>query len=68
KPGRVGFRPDVAVLGPFVNSAFGGGGADHVEIWNRERWTAYQTDQQQRYDEIAESAFERNPPVSEGRE
>ena len=36
------------------------GVGDHVELWNSKKWDAYQADQQHRYDEIAESAFERN--------
>jgi len=39
------------------------GVGDHVELWNSGKWEAYQADQQQRYDEIAESAFERNPQI-----
>ena len=68
KQGRVRIPQDLADLVPLGTESVWVGVGDHVEIWNRERWTAYQTDQQQRYDEIAESAFERNPPVSEGRE
>jgi len=30
---------------------------DHVEIWNRAHWEQYLTQQQTRYDEIADAAF-----------
>ena len=40
------------------------GVGDHVELWNSKKWDAYQADQQHRYDEIAETAFEGKPQDS----
>lgn len=40
------------------------GVGDYLEIWNRDRWEAYQAAQQKHYDEIAESAFDKSPHSS----
>jgi MraZ protein len=34
---------------------------DHMELWDKTRWQEYFDDQQRRYDELAESAFEHSP-------
>jgi len=36
---------------------------DHLELWNRDKWSSYLAETQPRYDEIAESAFGRPPPT-----
>lgn len=31
---------------------------DHIEVWDKDRWTQYLSDQQKQYDQIAEKAFQ----------
>ncbi|HWA97070.1 MAG TPA: division/cell wall cluster transcriptional repressor MraZ [Pirellulales bacterium] len=36
---------------------------DHLELWNRDRWNQYLTEQSPQYDELAERAFLPIPPA-----
>ncbi|HVA51334.1 MAG TPA: division/cell wall cluster transcriptional repressor MraZ [Pirellulales bacterium] len=56
--GRVRLPPALAELAGLTKEAVLLGVHDHLEIWDRARWEAYLGDHAQRYDEIAEQAFQ----------
>jgi len=56
--GRVRIPPELAQWASLGHEAVLLGVRDHVEVWNRSRWEAYRAEQQPRYDEIAEKAFD----------
>ncbi|OYV82235.1 MAG: hypothetical protein B7Z73_17250 [Planctomycetia bacterium 21-64-5] len=56
--GRVRLPPALAELAGLTKEAVLLGVQDHLEIWDRARWEAYLCDHAQRYDEIAEQAFQ----------
>jgi MraZ protein len=58
RQGRVRIPPELAQLADLSSEAVLVGVQDHLELWDRTRWEAYVAEQQTRFDEIAESAFE----------
>ena len=57
--GRMRVPPELARLAGLEKEAVLIGVQDHLELWDRGRWEAYLSEKQQRYDEIAEAAFDR---------
>lgn len=55
--GRVRLPSELLRLSGLRGDAILVGVGDHMELWEPTRWEAYLADKQDRYDEIAESAF-----------
>jgi len=55
--GRVRIDPELAQLGQLGKEVVLVGVGDRIELWGAERWESYRSEQQSRYDEIAENAF-----------
>jgi MraZ protein len=60
--GRVRIPPELASLAGLGKEAVLVGVQDHLELWDRERWTAYVAQRQNQFDELAERAFQRPSP------
>jgi MraZ protein len=60
--GRVRIPPPLAELAGLGKEAVLLGVQDHLEVWDRGRWETYLNQHADRYDEIAEQAFQ--PPNS----
>ena len=58
--GRVRIPPALAELAALGKEAVLLGVQDHLEVWDRVRWENYLSQHAERYDEIAEQAFQ--PP------
>jgi len=56
--GRVRLPPTLTQLAKLDHEVVLLGVRDHMEVWDRSRWETYLSEQQQRYDEIAERAFQ----------
>ena len=59
--GRVRLPPALTQLAKLEREIVLLGVRDHLEVWDKARWTEYLANQQKRYDEIAEKAFQRSP-------
>ncbi len=57
RQGRVRIPPELAPIADLRKEVILIGVRDHLELWDRERWETYFADKQDRYDELAESAF-----------
>lgn len=60
--GRVRIPTELAQLASLQREIVLLGVRDHLEIWNRASWDAYHAQQQPRYDELAETAFQSAAP------
>jgi MraZ protein len=58
RQGRIRIPPELAQLAGLTNEAVLLGVQDHLELWDKARWSAYVDERQVRFDEIAEAAFE----------
>lgn len=56
--GRVRIEPKLAELGGLGKEVTLVGVGDHIELWDSQRWATYLEEQQARYDELAENAFD----------
>ena len=56
--GRVRVEPELFQLAALSKEVVMVGVGDHIELWGVDRWEAYRTEQQARYDELAERAFQ----------
>lgn len=56
--GRVRIDPELVQLGQLGKEVVLVGVGERIELWGAERWEAYRSKQQARYDEIAENAFD----------
>jgi len=59
RQGRVRIPANLAQLAQLSGEVVLLGVQDHVELWASDRWEAYLSDKQARYDQIAEAAFSR---------
>ncbi|MHC4406874.1 MAG: division/cell wall cluster transcriptional repressor MraZ [Planctomycetota bacterium] len=57
RQGRIRIPPNLVKLARLGKEAVLLGVQDHLELWAADRWQAYLSERQTRYDEIAESAF-----------
>jgi MraZ protein len=57
RQGRVRIPSELALLAGLSREIVLVGVGDHLEIWDRDRWSAYLANMQTHYDEIAEKAF-----------
>lgn len=57
RQGRMRVPAEMAKLAGLEKEAVLLGVKDHVEIWDRSRWTIYLAEKSARYDQIAEAAF-----------
>ncbi len=64
KQGRLRVPPELAQLSQLAGEVVLVGVQDHVEIWPRAKWETYVAQRAERYDQIAESAFEFPTPPS----
>ena len=60
RQGRVRIPVELATLAGLTKEIFLVGVGDHLEIWDRDRWSVYLAQMQSQYDEVAEKAFARN--------
>ncbi len=58
--GRVRIPPELASLAGLTKEVVLVGVRDHLELWDRQRWQDYVTQQQAQYDQLAERAFAAN--------
>lgn len=56
--GRVRIEPELVQLAGLASEVVMVGVGDHIELWDVQRWEDYRQQQQARYDELAERAFE----------
>ena len=61
KQGRIRIPAELAAQVQLGSEAVLLGVQDHLELWAAERWSQYRSEQQARYDEIAEAAFGPGP-------
>jgi MraZ protein len=61
RQGRLRLPQELADFAGLVRDVVLLGVQDHVELWDRDRWTAYLGSRQERYDAIAEAAFGGTP-------
>ncbi len=59
--GRIRIEPELCIHAGLVDEAVMVGVGDHIELWNAARWATYEQQQQARYDELAERAFQPDP-------
>ena len=59
RQGRVRIPANLAQLAQLSGEVVLLGVQDHVELWASDRWEAYLSEKQARYDQIAEAAFSR---------
>lgn len=57
RQGRVRIPPELVRLASLEKDVVLVGVRDHLELWNRQRWDVYLTEQQAQYDRLAERAF-----------
>ncbi len=62
--GRIRLEPELYALAGLGSEVVLVGVGDRVEIWDAARWDEYQTEQQAKFDELAEAAFD--PPRDGG--
>ena len=55
--GRVRIEPELVELAGLDKEVMLVGVGDRIELWDADRWQTYRTEQQARYDELAEKAF-----------
>jgi len=55
--GRIRVSTELAQLAGLVKDVLLVGVRDHLELWDKQRWEAYLSDKQSRFDELAESAL-----------
>ncbi len=60
RQGRVRIPPELHTLAGLSKEVVLLGVRDHIEIWDRQRWSEYLEVKQTQYDEIAETAFSEN--------
>ncbi|MGN6545262.1 MAG: division/cell wall cluster transcriptional repressor MraZ [Aureliella sp.] len=66
KQGRLRIPPELAQLAKLTSEVVLLGVRDHMELWDAAAWDAYLTDQQPRYDRLAEKALAGpNPPQAD---
>ena len=58
KSGRVRIPGGLAELGGIAKSVVLVGVRNHIELWDKQRWTAYLHQNEPKYDQIAERAFD----------
>ncbi len=56
--GRIRIPPELVALASLDKEVMLVGVRDHLELWDRQRWQNYVTQQQANYDQLAERAFE----------
>jgi MraZ protein len=62
RQGRIRIPAELAALARLGKEAVLLGVQDHLELWAAEQWQQYLTQQQSRFDEIAEVALGGSPP------
>ncbi|HTN75648.1 MAG TPA: division/cell wall cluster transcriptional repressor MraZ, partial [Pirellulaceae bacterium] len=65
--GRIRIPSELADLARLGKEIMLLGVRDHMEIWDKTRWDEYLNNQQPRYDQLAESAFEESAGSNRGR-
>lgn len=63
--GRLRIPPELGRLAGLGREVVLLGVGDHVELWDKARWTEYLSHEQPRYDQLAERAFGAAPPPAE---